>query len=103
MITYFGTVGNFGKIKDEDLFGRKRRIFEISCECTILLPLSKNSRSSFAVRGTTLKSWINIRLDSYSSHCKVIVGEAYAFMVLHPFPMEKLNISLVLFCMQSIK
>ena len=101
MITYFGRVGNFGKI--EDLFGRKMWIIEILCECKILLSLSQNLRCSFAVRGTSLKSLIGIRLDSYSSHFKDIVGEAYAVMVLHPFSVEKLNIFVVLFCMQSIK
>ena len=66
-------------------------------------PLSKNPRCSFAVHGTSLKSLINSILDFYISHSKDIVGEAYAFMVFHPISTKKLNIFVVLFCMQSIK
>ena len=102
MITYFGRVRNFGKIKNEDLFGKIIWIFEIPCECKILLPLSKNPRSSFAVSKTSLKSLINTKLDSYSSLSEDLVGKAYAFMVFHPFSTEKFDISVVIFCMQLI-
>ena len=95
MITYFGRVENFGKITDEDLFGKKIWFFEIPCECKILLPQSKNPRCSFTERGTCLKSLINTRLDSYSSLSEDIVGEAYAFMVFHPFSTEKLDRCLI--------
>ena len=101
MITYFGRVGNFGKVKD-DLLGKKTWVLEILCECKILLPLSKNPISSFVVRGTTPKSLINTGQDSYSSNSKHIVGVAYVFMVFHPFSTKKLDISVVPFRMQSI-
>ena len=92
MSTYFGRVGNFGEINDEDLFGKKIWIFEIPCEGQILLSLGKNPRSSFAVRKTSLKHLINTKLDSYSSLSEDIVGEAYALMVFHSFSTKKFDI-----------
>ena len=77
-------MGNFGNVKNEDLFGKKTWIFEIPCECKILLPLGKIPRSSLAILGTSLKSVINSGLDSYSSHAKDIVGEAYVFIIFYP-------------------
>ena len=65
-------------------------------------PLSKNPSSSFAVGGTSLKSLINTGLDSYPLNSKDIVGEAYAFIIFHPFSTKKLDISVIPFRMQSI-
>ena len=60
----------------------------MSCECKILLPLSKNPRSSFVVHGTSLKSLINTGLDSSFSHSKDVVGKAYAFLIFHSLSTE---------------
>ena len=48
-------LGKFGKVKNENLFGKKIWIIEITYECKILLPLNKNPRSSFAVCKTSQK------------------------------------------------
>ena len=83
-------------------FERKYGFLRYRVNAKSCFPQSKNSRSSFAVRRISLKNLINTGLDSYSSHSKDKVGEAYAFMIFHPFSTKKLDISVIPFRMQSI-